>query len=526
MRARSSSSIRTQLALLVMACVVPAAVMAAFLIFYDYQRARDQLIANSVATVHAMASVVDSDLSSITASLRSLATSPYLKSNNLAAFYDQAKDVLNSQHGDNIVLGDMMGTQYINTLRPYGAPLPQGTRLGLWRGMERTREPMISRLFIGPIFGRPAVAVGVPVACNSDAMCSLSVGMFADRFTRILQAQSLPAHWVGVIFDRGGAIVARTHDNARFVGKAASEDLIKRIAASKEGAFERRTLDGVAAVTVFSRSAISGWTVAVDIPTKTLTHSLWRSLSWLILATSLLLASSLAVAWWAGGRIARSIRGLTRPALALGSGRPVIVPPLHLKEADEVGMSLMKASEMLLQAQHQARHDVLTGLSNRALFGEIVDQQLALCQRNAASLSVLYIDLDGFKNINDQYGHATGDKLLCMVAERIKAGIRDSDLAARLGGDEFAVLLIGATVDAATVVARKLVDSLSVPYVMEDLAVGISASIGVAGYPDSGTSSKTLFHCADDAMYEAKAMGKCCVVVSKANDKYGRQELA
>lgn len=519
MRAGSSSSIRTQLALLVMACVVPAAAMAAFLIFYDYQRARDQLITNSVATVHAMASVVDSDLSSITASLRSLGTSPYLKSNDLAAFYAQAKDVLKSQQGDNIVLGNMIGTQYINTLRPFGTPLPQGTRLGLWTTMQKTREPMISMLFVGPIFRRPAIAIGVPVACNGMEMCSLSAGMFADRFIRHLQAQSLPPEWVGVIFDRNGAIVARTRDHARFVGRMASEDLITRSAASREGAFERRTVDGIAAVTVFSRSAISGWTVAIDIPSTTLTQALWRSLSRLILATTLLLASSLAGAWWAGGRIARSIRGLTRPALALGSGRPVIVPPLHLKEADEVGASLMKASEMLLQAQHEARHDVLTGLSNRALFGEIVDQQLALCQRNAACLSILYIDLDGFKSINDQYGHAVGDKLLCVVADRIKAGIRDSDLAARLGGDEFAVLLIGATTDSAAAVARKLVDSLSVPYVMEDLTVGISASIGVAGYPDAGSSSKTLFHCADDAMYEAKAMGKCCVVVSKRIDK-------
>jgi len=218
-----------------------------------------------------------------------------------------------------------------------------------------------------------------------------------------------------------------------------------------------------------------------------------------------LFAASLVLAWGIGGRISRSIRGLSGPALALGSGEGVTVPPLHLKEADEVGRALVKASKMLQEAQHRGHHDALTGLANHALFDEIVDHDLAICSRTEAPLAVLYVDLDGFKAVNDTYGHATGDELLRAVAARLKNGIRSSDLAARLGGDEFAIVLVNAGMTAAATVAGKLEDSISMPYPIGPLTIEISASIGIAAYPDSGTSSEALLHSADRTMYKAKS---------------------
>ncbi|MFC6520621.1 GGDEF domain-containing protein [Undibacterium arcticum] len=199
---------------------------------------------------------------------------------------------------------------------------------------------------------------------------------------------------------------------------------------------------------------------------------------------------------------------MTEPALALGSGKDVVIPPFHVREADEVGKALLKASEMLRHAQHQANHDVLTGLANRALFKEILNQQLSVCERNGTHLSVLYIDLDGFKTINDQHGHATGDRLLQEVAKRLKAGIRESDVAARLGGDEFAVVLVGACGETAMKVAEKLVETVSAPYAIDHATVNITASIGVAAYPECGGRSKDLLRLADGAMYQAKKAGK------------------
>jgi diguanylate cyclase (GGDEF)-like protein len=163
---------------------------------------------------------------------------------------------------------------------------------------------------------------------------------------------------------------------------------------------------------------------------------------------------------------------------------------------------------MLQQAQHRGHHDALTGLANRALFDEIVDHDLAICGRTEAPLAVLYADLDGFKAVNDAYGHATGDELLRAVAARLKNGIRSSDLAARLGGDEFAIVLVNTDMEAAATVAGKLADSVSMPYPIGQLTIEISASIGVAGYPGSGTSSEALLHSADEAMYKAKSSRK------------------
>ena len=301
---------------------------------------------------------------------------------------------------------------------------------------------------------------------------------------------------------------------SRFVGKKGLPDLIQKMAESSEGSFEGNTIDGTPVFAVFSRSSSSNWTVALGIPTKRLHAELWNRFFWLIFATVALLASSLGLAWRIGGRIARSVYGLAAPALALGSGEAVKVSAFHLREADEVGLALVKASEMLLHAQHQGNHDALTGLANRVFFEGIVNQQLALCVRIHSSLSVLYIDLDDFKAVNDGYGHATGDKLLCSMAQRLQAGIRESDLAARLGGDEFAVLLANAGMEEAQGVAQKLVESLSKPYQIDQVSIEVSASIGVAGFPESGISSKALLHHADDAMYRAKAMGKGCVVMA------------
>ncbi len=163
---------------------------------------------------------------------------------------------------------------------------------------------------------------------------------------------------------------------------------------------------------------------------------------------------------------------------------------------------------MLMAAQHRANHDTLTGLANRALFDEILSHQLAICRRTGSYLAIVYIDLDGFKRVNDVHGHAAGDEVLCTVAARLKQAIRESDLAARLGGDEFALILVNTGSEAAQALALQLMDALSAPYAVGALDLEISASIGIACYPQSGTVREALSLRADEAMYQAKAAGK------------------
>ena len=498
-------TIRSRLVLLVMTCVIPASLMAVVLIFYNYQREQVRLVRDSIATTRAMVHAIDSELSSIALAAEVLSTFPHLQSGDIPAFYAHAHSVEHVLTGNNIVLSDITGQQLLNTLKPLGEQLPRHGNPEQLRKVFETGRTVVSDVYIGGVLQRPVISIDVPVIRDGKVTYDLSIGIRPEHFFKLLSDQRLPPGWIGAVLDSTGAIVARTHEMGRFIGKKASPALVQRMTEVAEDSLESTTLEGIPVLTVFSRSAVSNWTVAIGIPTQDLTRRLRRLLWSLVLGATFLLMGSLAVAWVIGSRISRSMRDLTGPALALGSGESVTIPPLHLKEADDVGQALLKASGMLHDAQHRAHHDALTGLGNRALFNEIVDQQLAICKRTDAPLAVLYVDLDGFKAVNDAHGHAAGDELLRAVAARIKSGIRSSDVAFRLGGDEFAVVLIQTGVEESATLAGKLADSVSIPYSIGQLTLEISASIGIAGYPDSGTTSDALLRSADEAMYKIKS---------------------
>lgn len=159
--------------------------------------------------------------------------------------------------------------------------------------------------------------------------------------------------------------------------------------------------------------------------------------------------------------------------------------------------------------QYIAGHDVLTDLPNRELFHSHLDMSLAAARRDHLRLSILYIDLDRFKQANDRHGHDMGDRLLCGVAQRIRACMRESDTVARLGGDEFAVLLPGIhQPEDALAVAEKIRDALYQPFELDGHHLQISSSIGIAVYPEHGEDRKHLMRHADAAMYAAKKRGR------------------
>jgi diguanylate cyclase (GGDEF)-like protein/PAS domain S-box-containing protein len=158
---------------------------------------------------------------------------------------------------------------------------------------------------------------------------------------------------------------------------------------------------------------------------------------------------------------------------------------------------------------HQAFHDSLTGLSNRAVFRDRVDHALARSARDDSSLTVLLLDLDGFKMVNDSLGHDAGDELLVAVGARIEACGRASDTVARLGGDEFAILLEDAADKArATAVADRVLGELGAPFDVRGREVFVRASIGIAFGGGAETTTDELIRNADTAMYAAKAGGK------------------
>ncbi|MCW2312910.1 sensor domain-containing diguanylate cyclase [Rhodoferax antarcticus] len=166
---------------------------------------------------------------------------------------------------------------------------------------------------------------------------------------------------------------------------------------------------------------------------------------------------------------------------------------------------------------HMAQHDALTGLANRALFTDRLQRDLASARRDQTSLALMFIDLDKFKPVNDEHGHAVGDLLLQAVTQRMQACVRDSDTLARIGGDEFVVLLRDVAGESeALAVAEKIRASLAQPFELAGHSLNISCCVGVALYPQHGLDDLALSKHADHAMYQAKERGRNQVVLYHA----------
>ena len=170
-------------------------------------------------------------------------------------------------------------------------------------------------------------------------------------------------------------------------------------------------------------------------------------------------------------------------------------------------ISIWKKAEEHLS--YMATHDDLTGLANRTLLQQSLTEIITTAERSAQGFSVMLLDLDGFKKVNDSLGHAAGDDLLVAAAARLRESVRNTDIVARLGGDEFVLVLPGTSEEHdIRALAAKLLRSIEQPFKVRDSDVYLSTSIGVALYPDHGRDEGTLLKHADNAMYQAKSLGK------------------
>ena len=185
----------------------------------------------------------------------------------------------------------------------------------------------------------------------------------------------------------------------------------------------------------------------------------------------------------------------------LGAGFNTMLSEL---EQRDIGKKLAES-----KLQYQALYDELTGLPNRRLLADRLKQTIAGSARAGGIVALLYVDLDGFKLVNDSLGHAAGDLLLGQVASRMQTRIRVADTLARLGGDEFTVVLSGLhNKEEALLVGKQLLEMLSTPFVIEGQKITISASIGISVFPETASDSASLLQQADSAMYAAKRNGK------------------
>jgi diguanylate cyclase (GGDEF)-like protein/PAS domain S-box-containing protein len=190
------------------------------------------------------------------------------------------------------------------------------------------------------------------------------------------------------------------------------------------------------------------------------------------------------------------------------------VAPIHDREGQATGVVIVfrdvsSTQTMAVQMAHSAHHDFLTGLPNRKLLNDRVSQAILLASRSMKKIAVLFLDLDGFKHINDSLGHSIGDRVLQSVAKRLVDSVRGTDTVSRQGGDEFIVLLSEVeSLESAATTVRRLLQVGTEPHAIDQHDLHVSACIGVSIYPDDGLDVETLIKNADTAMYQAKENGR------------------
>ncbi len=384
-------SIRSRLAILTILSMAPAFLMASLVLVHDYRQRQAELIEGSVLSARTLSHLIDRELGTAQVSLQVLAVSPSLQTQDYAAFQRQAQEVLKRGFINNVALIDPSGQQVMNTAIPYGQPLPKTGVMDLMRRVVATGQPEVSGVVTGAALKRPLISVMVPVFSGQTVTHAMSGVILPDHFGKMLDSYGLPEDRITVIFDKSESVVARSHEPQLYLGKPVAAGLHERLKQVNEGAFELLSLEGVTVLSAFSRSVSSGWGVAIGIPVSVLTKDLRQSMGILLGVGLLLLGLGVLSAWLLGGRIAGAVRALQKPALELGLGRRIEVPQLGIREVNEVGAALTKASELLRSARgdlsdNEARLRSMVESATDAIIA--VDAQQLIVMFNAAATTM------------------------------------------------------------------------------------------------------------------------------------------
>jgi len=350
---RRAPTIRQWLAMLLAAVILPTTLAVIALFAYSYQHERAGIERATLEVSRALMQAIDRELSSAQSAMQALATSPNLDNGDLRAFYDQAIQVLTFRPGNFLLLSDSHGRQILNTHIPFGEPLPLHGNQAQLHEVFNSGKPAVSDLYVGPTVHHLLTSVDVPVLRKGRVTHVLSMQYFGERLGAILERQQVLPEARATIYDSTARIVWRSRGSTSDVGRRADAALAAGLANRAEGTVDETGVDGAPYVTVFSRSAVSNWTVAIALRRSVLSAALTHSLVWISLGALSMFALGLALVRVIGARIEHSIGGLVRPAIELGYGGPVTLPPLHLREAKDVGHALVQAAALLRERTQQ-----------------------------------------------------------------------------------------------------------------------------------------------------------------------------
>jgi signal transduction histidine kinase len=349
--------LRRRLILLVAAAILPLAAMAGLGLLALFEQQRKQAERSGIEVTRALSTAVDAELGRSIAVLQAIALGPALDTSDLKRYHQTISRVLQTRPDwVTMTLADPSGRQLLNARRPFGQPLPLVLDLPSLEAARRLHAPVIGGLTKGA--GEIGIPVRVPVLRQGEVRYVLTAALKPEAFVELLNRQRLPPGWVVSIFDAKGQRVARSRQHAEYLGQPASPTLLELMARSgEEGSGVTRALEGDEIYTAYSRSRVTGWTIAIGIPTATVEAGARGSLAAYGGGVALSLALGLLAALILARSIVTPMAWLRSAAQALGRREPVVPPSISVLEIDEVGSALAAAAE--LQAGHEVERDEL-----------------------------------------------------------------------------------------------------------------------------------------------------------------------
>lgn len=411
-----------------------------------------------------------------------------------------------------------------------------------YQKLKSTLKPVMSDIFTGRVgVPAPVVTMGVPVISENSFNGYVIGTLNLDNIKKLLEQGTECGVMEATLIDGKGQVIASTHDDVapmeKFDRKQDGE--IRPLDAGIYQWLPRPEKNLAEAVRwqksyyVLETPVNPGlpWTLVMEISVAPYQKDLQRHNIYSMSGMLAVIVLALLAAGFVSRRLAKPMYSLARVTTNLPGKilhrQAIDWPNSSITEISSlVGnfkimaatlrqnfMALWEekehAQELLGQMEHQAYHDPLTDLPNRMLFNDRLNMAMAHARRGKEMLAILFFDLDQFKTVNDTLGHAAGDRLLQEVAGRLAGCLRERDTSARMGGDEFTMLLPQlADAEGAAKVARKVLDVLQQPWIINGHEFHITASIGIAIYPNDGEDAETLMKHADIAMYRAKEQGR------------------
>jgi len=369
--------------------------------------------------------------------------------------------------------------------------------------------------------GEGAVVVAVPVKTPNGLTVAVLAGATAvdtPGFLSAVQGQGVgESGGFLLVSPQDGLLVAATDPALRLRQVAAPglNPLHDQAMAGWQGTGITVNAQGVEELAAVTGVPLANWFVVARLPTAEAFEPVDTVRSFFFRVALVLLAGMVVVLVVILGFVFRPLKHAAHRMRQMADG-DIPLAPLPVTRHDEVGEMVEGFNHLVVRLQesenrlsHLAHHDPLTGLPNRRALLDRLRQSVALAQRQGTRLALLFVDIDGFKPVNDRHGHDIGDLLLQHLAATLSQSVRQADVVARFGGDEFVVLLTDvAGRDSVAAVATKLIDTLSQPCQLREHTVAVGASVGIALYPADATDADHLMSKADQAMYEVKRSGR------------------